>query len=180
MTGTDNAGNQSSPASYSVIIDGTAPTATDVQTANVGATAGRPELNDTATFSFSEPIDPESVLAGWTGASTDVVVRITQSGSQDLLTVFNSANTTQLPLGSLNLKGDYVSANATFGVTGTKSKLVRTGNNFVLTLGTASAGPRTGANGTMTWTTAAGPYDRAGNALASATVNESGTADREF
>ena len=180
VTATDSAGNQSSPASYSVTIDGTAPTATDVQTANVGATVGRPELNDTATFSFSEPIDPQSVLVGWTGASTDVVARIANSGTQDLLTVYDSANTTLLPLGTVNLKQDYVNANATFGVTGTKSKLVRTGNNIILTLGTPSAGPRTGNNGTMTWTTAAGPYDRAGNALTSAAVNETGAGDREF
>ena len=181
VTATDNAGNQSSAAPYSVIIDGTAPTATDVQAANItGGTVGRPELGDTMTFSFSEPIDPQSVLAGWTGASTNLVVRITHSGSQDLLTVYNSANTAQLPLGTVNLKGDYVTANATFGVTGTKSTLVRSGNTLVLTLGTPSGSTRTGANAAMTWATASGPYDRAGNLVPTTTVTETGAGDREF
>ena len=60
-----------------MVVDNTAPTASTVQTANkAGGIAGRPEIGDTITFTFSEPIDPKSVLSGWTGAATSAVVRI--------------------------------------------------------------------------------------------------------
>ena len=52
------------------------------------------------TFTFSEQIDPESILSGWTGASTNVVVRINDTATDTVL-IYNSANTTQLPLGTM-------------------------------------------------------------------------------
>ena len=76
LTLTDVGGNTRTQTGFTVTVDNTAPTATDIQSANVAAIAGRPELNDTITFTFSEPIEPSTVLAGWTGAQTDVVVRI--------------------------------------------------------------------------------------------------------
>ena len=74
------------------------------------------------TLTFSEVIDPESVLAGWTGAATNVVVRITNAGGGDVVTIRNAANTAQLPLGSVDLTGtQYVTADRDFGATGTAS-----------------------------------------------------------
>ncbi len=65
---TDSAGTATS-TSYSVTVNNTAPRASDIQTANVaGGTAGKPELGDTMTFTFSEPIDPDTVLSGWDGS----------------------------------------------------------------------------------------------------------------
>ena len=80
-------------------VDNTAPTASNVQAVNVASTVGQAELSDTITYTFSEPIDPQSILAGWTGASTNVVVRL-NNANPDTVTIYNSANTTQLPLGS--------------------------------------------------------------------------------
>jgi hypothetical protein len=182
LTSKDAAGNSGTQADYTVTVDNTAPTAADVQAANkTGGTLGRPELGDTVTFTFSEPIDPNSILANWTGAATNVVVRIA-NGTGDPLTVFNAANTTQLPLGSVNLgRNDYVSASATFGATGTASTMVLSGNAITITLGTASAGPTTASStGTMTWTPSASAYDRAANAQTTTARTETGTADREF
>ena len=52
-------------------MDNTAPTATDVQTTNVGGgTNGKAETGDTITFTYSETLDPYSILAGWNGSST--------------------------------------------------------------------------------------------------------------
>jgi hypothetical protein len=46
-----------------------------VQSANVaGGTAGKLEAGDTLTYTFSEPMLPASVLGGWAGAATPVVV----------------------------------------------------------------------------------------------------------
>lgn len=182
LTSKDLAGNSGTQSGYTVTVDNTAPTAADVQAANkTGGTAGRPELGDSVTFAFSEPIDPHSILANWTGAATSVVVRLTNA-TGDPLTVYNAANTTQLPLGSVNLgRNDYVTASATFGASGTASTMALSGNAITITLGTASAGPSTAAStGTMTWTPSASAYDRAGNAETTTVRAETGTADREF
>lgn len=182
LTSKDLANNSRTQSGYTVVVDNTAPTATDVQTTNKTAgTAGRPELGDTVVFTFSEPIDPTSILANWDGAATGVVVRMTNAAG-DPLTVYNAANTTQLPLGSVNLgRNDYVTANATFGASGTASTMALSGNAITVTLGTASAGPSTASTtGTMTWTPSASAYDRAGNAAATTARTETGSADKEF
>ncbi len=182
LTSKDVAANSRTQAGYTVVVDNTAPTASDVQTTNKsGNTAGRPEIGDTIVFTFSEPIDASSILASWTGASTNVVVRITNAAG-DPLTVFNATNTAQLPLGSVGLgRNDYVTASATFGATGTASTMVQSGNAITVTLGTASAGPSTAStNGTMSWTPSASAYDRAGNAETTTARSETGSADREF
>jgi hypothetical protein len=182
LTSKDLAGNSRTQSGYTVIVDNTAPTAADIQTTNkTGNTAGKPELGDTVVFTFSEPIDPHSILANWTGASTNVVVRIANV-TGDPLTVYNAANTTQLPLGSVALgRNDFVSANATFGVSGTASTMVLSGNAITITLGTASAGTTAAAStGTMIWTPSASAYDRAGNAETTTARNETGAVDREF
>jgi hypothetical protein len=181
ITSTDAAGNSRTQTAFPVTVDNTAPTASDVQTANGAATVAKPELGDTITYTFSEPIDAQSILAGWTGASTSVVVRI-NNATPDTLTVFNSANTTQLPLGTVSLgSANYVSANRTFGASGTASTMVRSGSTITVTLGTASGATLTETtNGTMTWTPSASSYDRAGNAGSTANATESGAADKEF
>ncbi|HEU4463044.1 MAG TPA: hypothetical protein VFR75_10685 [Solirubrobacterales bacterium] len=182
LTSKDAIGNSRTQSGFTVVVDNTAPTAADVQTANkAGGAAGKPEAGDSITYTFSEPIDPHSILANWEGAATSVVVRITNA-TGDPLTVFNAANTAQLPLGSVNLgRNDYATASATFGASGAASTMVLSGNAITITLGSASAGPSTASTtGTMTWTPSASAYDRAGNPAATTARTETGTADREF
>jgi hypothetical protein len=186
---TDGAGNLGSE-SRTFTIDNTAPAGTDVQTANKTAgIAGRAEQGDTVTFTFSEQMSAPSIVAGWDGTARNIVVRILNGTGQgnDLLAFYDATNTTQLPLGTVDL-GDktYNSANGntvvTFGASGTASTMTISGSQIVIILGTASAttvGTVT-ANTAMIWTTATGPTDRAGNPLSTAVVNETGTADREF
>lgn len=178
---TDLAGNSATESGLTVTVDNKVPTATDVQTANGSTTAGLAQLGDTITFTYSEPPDPNSILAGWTGASANVVVRLTNA-TNDTVTVFNSTNTTQLNLGSVSLgRSDYTTANLTFGATGTASKIVLSGNSVVVTLGTQSAAATTAAaTGTMVWTPSASATDRAGNAASTTTATETGAADKEF
>jgi hypothetical protein len=182
LTSRDLAANSRTQSGYTVVVDNTAPSAADIQTTNKsGNTVGRPELGDTIIYTFSERIDPNSILANWTGQATGVVVRITNA-SGDPLTVFDAANTAQLPFGSVNLgRNDYVNASATLGATGTPSTMVQSGNTITVTLGTASSGPSTaGGNGTMTWAPSASAYDWAGNAMTTTARTETGSADREF
>jgi predicted ribosomally synthesized peptide with SipW-like signal peptide len=190
----DNDGN-SGTAPGSVVVDNTAPAGADVQTANSGGgTVGRPELGDTLTFTFSEEVEPESILAGWTGGPTDVVVRLRNGGVLGLLgnpddaEVFDADDATRLPLGTVGLgRQDYVlglfgGELLRFGATGTPSTMVKSGNSVTITLGTASGGPAQLAlgNGTMTWTPSATATDRAGNPGSTAPASESGAGDREF
>jgi hypothetical protein len=182
VTSADVAGN-SATQTYSVIVDNTAPTGSGIQTTNGGSIAGRPELNDTITYTFSEPIDPNSVLAGWTGAATNVVVRVNDGGlGSDQVQIFNSTNASQLPLGSVSLgRTDYTFLSITFGATGTASTMSISGNSITVKLGTQSAAGNTAAaTGTMVWTPSATATDRAGNAETTTNVTESGTADADF
>jgi hypothetical protein len=181
LTMTDVAGNSATKTGLSVTVDNTAPTGSGVQTTNGGSIAGRAEAGDTVAFTYSEPPDPNSILAGWTGTSTPVVVRL-NNATNDTVTIFNSTNATQLPLGTLSLgRSDYTTANITFGASGTASTMVLSGNTVTITLGTQSAAATTAAStGTLSWTPSASATDRAGNAASTTAVNETGTADKDF
>ena len=183
----DAAGNTRTAGGYTVIVDNTNPLGSAIQTANgSGGTVGKPELGDAITFTFSEQLDPSSVLSGWGGTSTNVVVRINNNvsaqGGLDALVVYNSANSSALPLGTVRLgRTDYVTANTTFGVTGARSTMVRSGNAIIVTLGGSAGSPSTaGGNSTMTWFPSAVATDNAGNTVGTASVTESGAADKEF
>jgi hypothetical protein len=196
VTAADKAGNAST-LKGTATIDNVVPTATDVQSANGGTTVGRPEEKDSITFTFSEPIEPQSILAGWNGASTNVVVRIVDNGvlglstGNDELFVYNAANTEKLPFGAVNLGGgEYVAGllggTVNFGASGTRSTMVMSGNTVKITFGTQGAesilvGPSTTATATtMVWSPVATPYDRAANQLSTATATESGGARKNF
>jgi hypothetical protein len=184
LTLTDVAGNSKTQTGFSVTVDNTLPTGSDVQTTNGGTTNGLAEAGDKVTFTFSKAIDPNSILSGWSGSSTGVVVRLTNGSgaSNDTLAIYNSTNVTQLPLGSVNLgRTDYTGASITFGASGTASTMVMSGTTLTITLGTQSAAATTAAGtGTMAWTPSASATDPAGNAVSTTAVNESGAADKDF
>jgi hypothetical protein len=176
--------NQSAAYAGTVVVDNTAPSALTLTIAN-GGTIRRPDAGDTVTFVWSEVIDPISILAAWTGSASNVTVRITNgSTGNDVLTVWNSANTAQLPFGSVNLgSGSYVGTTTTFGASSaaTRSTMTWTNDRIVVRFGTASATATTNtATGTTVWTPSTTVFDRAGNVSSGATVTETGGADREF
>jgi len=196
VTATDVAGNART-VEGSATADTTPPTAVDIQTANGGTTIGKPEEKDSITYTFSEPIDPQSIVAGWNGTATNVVVRMVDNGllglptGNDELFIYNAANTATLPFGGVNMgRGDYVAGllggTITFGANGTASTMVMSGNTVTVTLGTyAAVGilvARTTAAGTgaMTWTPVATPYDRAGNVMSTTAAIQSGAARKNF
>ena len=178
---TDNAGNvTNSTTVVNRVVDNTAPTATDIQAVNGGATVGKPEANDTITFTYSEQMAPASILAGWNGTSTAVTVRINNSGGNDTLEIWNSANNALLPLtgSAVTLNGNYVTASAVFTAT-----MAQSGAAITVTLGTLSSGTPTtagGAGAAMSWTPSATATDVAGNPCTTTAATESGTADKEF
>jgi hypothetical protein len=182
LTATDSGGTTETQ-SFSVNVDITAPSASDVQAANTsGGIAGRAEAGDTLVLTYSEQIDASSILSGWTGTSTPVVVRLNNGVLDDSIQIYNSANSALLPLGSISLaRIDYTSANRTFGATGTASTMVQSGPAVTITLGTQSAAATTAAGaGTLSWTPSAAATDRAGNAASIIPGSESGSADVDF
>ena len=187
VTATDNVGNSSSPFVGSVTVDNTAPTATDVQATNdSGGSVGLAQQNDTITFTFSEQMDPGTIKSGWTGSSTMVTVKLDRASTNApvLLTVWDSAGTTQLALGSVSLaRSDYLAGNSSKHGSFTSSSMVLSGATIAITLGTPAgdaAGTAAGTS-TMSWTPSALAKDLAGNAMSATAVNESViVADPEF
>jgi hypothetical protein len=178
ITATDVSANSVTQGGFSVTVDITAPTPSDVQTTNVsGGTVGKAEVGDTIIYTFSEAIDPASILAAWDGTSTSVTVRL-NNAVNDNVTIYNSTNLTQLPMGTIDLgRTDYVTANRTF----TTSTMIMSGSTITITLGTASGATTTAAStGAMIWTPSATATDRAGNACSTSPATETGAADRDF
>jgi hypothetical protein len=181
VTTKDVAGNTLTSAAQTVTVDGTAPTGSDVQTARSGGTAAKAETGDSLTLTFSEPIDPASMITGWDGTSRNVTFRIVNgSGSaSDAVQLLNGA-TPLTALGTITLPAkDYVKSTVDF----TSSPMVLSGSTLTVTLGstTGAANVTAGTAGTTTWSPGTALYDRAGNNLTSTTpLNETGGSDAEF
>lgn len=191
VTATDSASN-SDTANGTATVDNSSPEAEDVQTANAsGGTAGLAEEGDTIALTFSDTLDATTILSGWAGSSTSVVVRIHDGGvSADYVEVRDAADAGTLPLGTISLgRTDYVTGGAgdhvDFGATGTQSSMTQSGANLSIVLGAYRApGAATAATaadtGTAEWAPSTTPTDRAGNAMLATAASESGTADTEF
>jgi chitinase len=175
---TDNAGNVTNSSTVSNrVVDNTAPTATDIQTANkTGGTAGTAEQGDTMTFTFSEQIAPGTIVGGWNGTGTQTVTVTMDSGNHLTITGATLVN------GFVTLGGaGYVNAGKT--VVFSNSTVAQSGATITLTLGTPDKPQFLGAGstGNSSWPVAAGLTDIAGNTLATpVTKTETGASDAEF
>ena len=168
---TDTSGNTGTSSANTFVVDTTKPTATSVSAVNkTGGTAGKIEAGDTVTFTYSEAIDPTSVLAGWDGSSTSVKVSFTNSSNNDTFTVLDSSGGANVHLGSVATGGNYVTAATSF-----TSTMVRAagGASIVVTLGTPSnvaSGAVAAKN--VVWTVGSGIKDLAGNTITAGTWTE--------
>lgn len=191
---TDAAANTRTTTGAGVVVDNTAPAASDVQTTNSG-TAGRANNGDTMIYTYSEPIDPDTILSGWDGSSTAVQVDLLDGGSGLLGLGLGAGNDafqvkspggTVLPLTVGLGTDDYtydivlvlrVSCDTPFH----SSTMAMSANTITVTLGglTGSCAHTSGA-GTLTYAPAAGPTDRAGNALPTTQRTETGGSDADF
>ena len=180
----DNAGVKTTSSAQNIIIDNHTPTGVDVQTGNgSGMTVGRIQGTDWIQLTWSEPIDPASVVSGWNGSSRAIKARLIEAGSNDTMDFYDANDTTRLNLVStsadLKLGGDYAGTNVTFDATMSMS-----GNSITITLGTPGAGTRntlvSPATTTITWKPSALATDLSGHASATTLVTESGIADLDF
>ena len=181
---TDNAGNAAGSTIASRRIDNLVPSAADVQTANGGATPGVIEAGDTITLTYSEEIDPTSIIAGWDGTGSQSIYIATTHHNQGDRMLFHSsvAPYPTIPLATspgVNLDQDYVpNGGANFAAT-----LTRTGNSFTVTVGALVGGAShttPPAAGTVTWFPSSGARDMVGKPASTTQRTETGASDREF
>ncbi len=189
ITSTDALAYSNLQTGYSVALDNTAPTATGLSTGNAGGgNHGLAEAGDTITFTFSEQIDPQSILAGWTGASTNVTVEFQDGGCLLVLCGSDSFTVPGLPFGTVNLASAGYYGCTVIGIVCDKtpasfvnSPMVASTNTIIITLGTRSGGNGSfndvGSNNDMAWDSTTTPYDAAGNAASGNTFTET---DNDF
>jgi hypothetical protein len=163
---TDNAGNSTNSTVVSNrVVDNTGPTATDIQTTNVGGgTAATPGQGDTMIFTFSEQIAPGTIVGGWNGTGTQTV-----TVTMDTLNHLSIAGAT-LVNGFVTLGGTgYVNSGKT--VVFSNSTISQNGASVTLTLGTPDKPQFLGAGsaGQTSWPVAAALTDIAGNAITTVT-----------
>jgi hypothetical protein len=182
VTATDSNAHTATTGGFSATIDNTKPSATSLTTSNkAGGTVGKAETGDSITFTYSEPMDPSTILPGWDGTtSTSVTVRLLNAngGGGDRIQVWDAANTTQIDLGTVRLGATgYTTTSITF----TNSTMTRSGNAFTIVLGTPSATSTLAVVTSNTkWTPSTTATDIAGNGCQNTAVNEAGAADPEF
>lgn len=170
-------------------VDNTETRGVDVQTSNrSGGVAGRIESGDSVALTYSEAINPSSILPGWSGsAPVAIYVRIrdgnlvgTGSAGDTVQLSSDAAGNSPLRLGSVNLHGDFVKSNKTSTFAATLSP--SGGSTFTVTIGALSSGGalRTAAAAQMAWTPSGLATDLSANPCSTAPVLESGALDRDF
>jgi hypothetical protein len=181
--------NSTGALDYNMTVDNTAPSVSAMAGTNkAGGTLSMIEVDDVLTLTFSEQIDPDSIISGWNGAGTqNITIRISNGsgGTNDIMTFYDVTDSTQLPLGQVFLgRNDYVSAASTFGGPGaaTHTRMTQAAGVITVTLGSRTAGTvgTAGSTATMRWTPSASAFDRAGNPMPTTQINEAAPLDRDF
>ena len=134
---------------------------------------GIPGSGDAITYTFSEQMDPTSILSGWSGASTAVeacFTRATSGASTAVAIATSSTCSTAVNLGSVNLgegSPHYITNGTTVGLTATMSMATVSGTSVVtVTFTSTSASFTANTNKTVwTWTPSASAADLAGNPM---------------
>jgi type II secretory pathway component PulJ len=167
----DTAGNTGRSAARGFTVDTTGPTPTTLFVQN-GGTLGRVDKGDTVAVTFSEPVNPASVCAGWNGTSSrsSVTVTITNNdpttGGNDSLTVTDASCPT-FNFGKINLgSASWVTATTSYSGNGNNASTAVFNaalTTLTVKLGNGTAGPTGVAATTMTYTPAPAIADAFGN-----------------
>jgi len=182
ITATDSYAHTATTGGFTVVIDNTKPSASALSTTNKAAgTVGLAETGDSITFTFTELIDPASILSTWDGTSpTNVNLQLLNANGQggDRVQIWDAANATQLPLGTVRLGATgYTATTILFS----NSSMSVSGNSIVVVLGTPSAAGTTAVVSSNTkWTPSTTATDLAGNACQNTAVNEPVSGTPEF
>jgi hypothetical protein len=168
----DTSGNTGTSSANTFVVDTTKPTAVRVVGTNkTGGTAGKIENGDTLTFTYSEAIDPASVMSGWNGSATNVSVRFTNNSTKDTIQIYDTGVSTQLGMGTVATGGNYVTGTTTFTST---MALSSDSTTITITFGTPSNVRSTAVTQkSMVWTIPATVKDVAGNVITAGSWSES-------
>jgi len=189
VTATDAAGLTGSFGA-SVTFDKTAPSASSIATTNhTGGIAGRAEQGDRATVTFSEAVEPDSIVDGWDGSAMNVQAAVVDGGgsNDDVLRVYAESTpfnvASYLPVGTIDLgRSDFVTSGsyAVFGLAsanGTASTMTLSASTLTIVLGSLDSGvsSTSAGNATERYTPVATLTDLAGNAISTSAVSASGS-----
>jgi hypothetical protein len=178
---TDSLGHVSYATVSGRTVDNTAPAPADIQAGNGGTTAGRMEPGDWLRLTWTETVNPTSLMSSWDGTAIAISVKVLDGNKKDSLEIDNAAGTTALNLAAASsgiaLNADFVSADTVFDAT-----MVQSGASVTITLGARRSGAvKTAAAAAMSWTVNPATTDLAGNAVAAnASVTETGASDLDF
>lgn len=173
-------------------VDNTVLRGADIQAVNGAGRAGRLDSGDVLTYTFAGTVSLSTVSPGWNGSSVAVSVRLQDgnlvgsSGSNDTVTVLRTGS--QVNLGSVNLRSDFIRNERTAVFSGTMIASTTTVGGVTvtvvhITLGSVTSGGSLRTSSSLaaaTWTPSALVTDSFGNACSTAPVTETGTADRDF
>ena len=171
---TTNTSDASPNTTTTLVRDIVVPTAVDIYGTNGGGTAKKIDTagGDTLVYTFSTPMDPASIQAGWTGASTTVNPSI----------VGGDTITAAAALGSVSTgTAGYVQSG--FTVTCSTTTMVMSGSTVTLNLNNClpTARLKIGtATETFVWMPSASATDQAGNPMSTTLRNEVGGPKANF
>jgi hypothetical protein len=171
---TTNTADSSANTTATLVRDVVAPTASDIFGTNGGGTAKKIDTagGDTLVYTFSEPMDPASIQAGWSGASTTVNPSI----------VGGDTITAAAALGVVSTgAAGYVQTG--FTVTCSTTTMVMSGGTITLNLNNCLPTSRLKigtATQTFAWTPSALATDQAGNPMSTTVANEVGGPKANF
>jgi hypothetical protein len=176
----DTMSHSSTSTASARLVDNTTPAASAVDSGNGGATPGRLEAGDWLRLTWTEPIAPGSVLAGWDGSAVAIRAELQNSSGKDEMDFWNAAGTTHLNIvddqADLKLNANYVTTSGWFNAT-----MTRSGAAITVTLGTRISGTLTTATAaSIAWKPSILATDLAGNASTAVQVSESGATDVDF
>lgn len=174
---TDNAGVQTISPESSIVVDNP-PRGVSIAAGNAG-TPGQLGTGDWVQLTWTEQIAPASVLAGWTGTSQAIKVRVTDAVGNDQMDFLTTGGARlDLVLGPADLKlgANFVTATSEFNAT-----MLQTGSSIRVTLGAQTSGTlATAAAGTLTWRPSSAATDLSGKASRTDQVSEAGGLDVDF
>ncbi len=164
ITATDghSPANTGTTAGFSVTVDNSAPAASDIQTANNATIVGQMEAGDTITYTYTEQMNPSSILAGWNGSATAVQVDVSNGCGSEQIAI------TGTTLGTVCTNGNYVNGNRTFSATMTQA-----GASIVVTLTAVSNTRQENTPAQLQWTPSSSATDMAGNPCSATAISES-------
>lgn len=155
------------------VMDSKAPFAQDIQTRDEGGHPGTGEPGDRLLLTFSEALDPASILSGWDGGRVGIALQgVATEGGGVKVSVWDSKRQRRVALGFVDFR---------FGVAGSVSRpawangsMVQRGATIELTLAEPVALGPPGAGAILFWTPSDAAMDPSGNHTIARTVQEKG------